>query len=596
MTRQHTHTTTDQFIPAQQEIESLPTSSLLPHEPSHLQNNYLNQLFPQLINRHRVVQIFYTPQTTLEKARLIVHLQSKNETDTLQNQKWVAKLHRRHNTFAHFFYSTQLHHLKKTGNPFILAYCKPSALMYANKDYEGHLLVNLAKNKKHLKKYKAYKEQFYHDHDILKAQISPMVDADCSSAVLLHYENLLNHDLDCLESLYKGIPTRHQTLNERMMALVQYAPQIQKYFVKKTANSFHLIDLIEKAKEASVEAECFFGSEHYQAFEIAEAAVFHMVENRFHELKPNPREGGDLVNPNSTPHSQDYLCRDLVNYKRVTPSDFLDTIVKRKLYRGAPRACPQNTNLHQAITTIQKTKTPEEIYLFHHSVYGNTQTCYLLLIGNGFGNQLLKGLTAKIKAQTGNNMEFVLIAHSRTWIQEWLYAHQDFFKKIIKEENRIFTTSPYHPTPHWEHPYTPDYPDLKLYHSRTVQVFDQFLLMADSHTDNLQGVANLFSLFFQTFCKTYLFATLSYYPNNLHIWALWQLCLYANPNLKHYEYLFNQLDIPFFNFLDQYRTIQLTYPFKHKRKTNILIDIADKLVNELENKLLPLEHRPPNPP
>ncbi len=524
---------------------------------------YLNQLLPQLIHRHRVVQLFYTPPTNHENARLIVHLESNKEAVTLQNQKWVTKLYRHHNTFVHCFYSTQLHYLKKTGNPFILAHCKPAAIIYANDDHENHLLLNPADKKKHLKKYKVYKEQFYHDHELLHSQLRPLVNADCTAAVLLHYENLISHKLDCLESLYTGTPNSNQTQNERILALIPYAPQIQKYFVKKTANTFHLIDLIENAKAAIREAECFFGSEHYQAFQIAEEGLYQMVGNRFRELKRitkqsplsvtersrSVREG--LIHPNNTPS---------LRVKRSNP-------------------------VNQAITTIQKTKTPEEIHLFHHSVYGDTQSYYLLLIGTGFSNQLLKDLTTKLNAQTGNKVEYVLIAHTRMWIQEWLYAYQDFFKKIIKEENRIFTSSPHHPKPHWEHPYTPDYPDLDFYLSQSVEVFDQFLFMADRHTDNYSGVANLFAMFFQTFCKTYLFATISYYPNNLHSKALWQLCLYANPKLKRYEYLFNQLDIPFFNFLDHYRTIQLTYPFKNKRKTNLLIENADKLIEELKIKL-----------
>jgi len=551
-----------------------------------LQNPYLNQLLPQLINRHEVVQLFYTPQTTSENARLIVHLKSKYEAGTLQNQKWVTRLQNSHNTFAHFFYSTQLHQLFKIGNPFIWAYCQPSALIYTNNDFANTLLLNPADKKKHRKKCKAYKEQFYHDHDLLKAQVFPLVFADCSAAVLLHYENLLSHNLDYLESLYKGTPTGQQNLNERITSLTQYAPKIQKYFVKKTANSYYLIDLIQKAKQASLEGECYFGSEHYQAFQIAEAGLYKIIETRFHELRKITKQTHPRASSSVTSEAVKGDGGDLVNQFN-TPS----LRVKR------------SNLINQAITTLQKIKTPEEIYLFHHTIYGNTQThpreggdlvnqlhpvnqtYYLLLIGKGFSNQLLKDLTTKIKAQTGNKVEFVLIAHTRLWIQEFLYVHQDFFKKIIKEENRIFTTSPHHPTPHWEHPYTPGYPDLELYHTRTVQVFDQFLLMADRHTDNHQGVANLFSLFFQTFCKTYLFATLSYLPNNLHSQALWQLCLYANPQLKHYEYLFNQLDIPFFNFLDHYSTIQPTYPFKQKQKTNTLIEIADKLINELKNKL-----------
>lgn len=522
----------------------------LQHRFPQLQNPYLSQLLPQLISRYSVVQLFYTPPSGSEYARLIIHLQTKREVEVLQSQPWVRKLQRNHNTFVHFFYSTQLHSFFKSGHPFVLAYCRATAVIYANGVTEDYLHIDEAQLKKQLKKFKAYKAGFYHDHELLRSQIQPLVATDCDAAVLFVYENLLGFDLEYLEALYLGMPASLQSLHERITALIPFVPQIQQYFVKGKGNGYYLTALIEKAKEASLDAEWYFADENQEAFRLAEAGLYDLITQRFRFL----------------------------NYRIKGKKDRLQP-VKQETAPEKGGVLPEG-----AVVILSKIKGLEEVYLFHECHYGDTQTFYLLLVGRGLGNAFLKGLTAKLKAAGGNGREFVLIGHTRQWIQEWLYSYQSFFKKGMSKENLLFTSSPYHPAPHWEAPYTAEYPDLKHSMEQTEEVYNQFLYMADCDTISCQGVAGLFSLFFLCFCRTYIYARLSYYPHWLHSYALWQLCLYARPDLKRYEYLFKELGMPFFEFLDSHRTVRIVNALAFDKKRKCLLKIAEGLMGEVSDQ------------
>lgn len=116
---------------------------------------------------------------------------------------------------------------------------------------------------------------------------------------------------------------------------------------------------------------------------------------------------------------------------------------------------------------------------------------------------------------------------------------------------------------------------------QTKEVYKQFLNMADFDTISCQGFAGLFSLLFQCFCRTYLYATLSYYPHWLHSYTLWQLCLYAHPDLKRYEYVFKDLGTPFFEFLDCHRTVRIVNATAFDEKRKCLLKIAEALMEEL---------------
>ncbi|UTX48812.1 hypothetical protein [Chryseobacterium sp. MA9] len=305
------------------------------------------------------------------------------------------------------------------------------------------------------------------------------------------------------------------------MNLSLYIPEIQKYFVKQNSDSYYLLNLIEEVKRDTNEDEM------YKAFTIAEHSLFFLIKIRLDHFKN--------------------LIKNSFAEKENTDNRLITDITDQK-----------DEPLDMAVETIISSKELEEMYLFHKVVYGEITTYYLLLIGFNISNDFLRNIRHKIRNRSAETNDYVLIAHDRQWIQKSLCIQQPFFVNIIQKKNKIYESNPYHPEPHWENPHDTSYSNylsLQSFCKSTESSAKQFLGIVKNKEENYQGLPYVFSLFFLSFCRTYIFAKLCYEPHYLPSHFLWKLCLYANPELKRHEYLFDEFRLKFFSFLDHNRTL-----------------------------------------
>lgn len=219
-----------------------------------------------------------------------------------------------------------------------------------------------------------------------------------------------------------------------------------------------------------------------------------------------------------------------------------------------------------------------------------------MLITAGAGNEKLKSITESLKSKTGKKYNFVLISHSRYWIQSNLYGYQSFFAKIIQNNNLIYSSSTFHPEFHWENHHNPYHADLHFFYKSTKESAIQFSSIVSNANENYCGLDFLFALFFLSFCRTYIFVKTYYTPNDLSSQTLWELCIYADPDIKKYNYLLEQFWTDFFPYLDKHRTVFHELSKLDKEKVAQMDIIVEKLINELHNLvienglLLNLEH------
>ena len=78
-----------------------------------------------------------------------------------------------------------------------------------------------------------------------------------------------------------------------------------------------------------------------------------------------------------------------------------------------------------------------------------------------------------------------------------------------------------------------------------------------------------------------MFVKTFYIPHYLSNKALWQLCLYAEPELRNYEYLIGQFWTAFFPFVDRHRTLHHRLDKLDKEQVELMQVIVDKLMEEL---------------
>jgi hypothetical protein len=522
-----------------------------------LENEYLENILRQLVNQHNIIQMFFTKQPAAVFSYLIIHIEKNSEAQLLQQNKWVKKVRNRYQIDVYIIYSQKLDHRLSLGHPFFKLYCQPCALIFQNEESKNSVMVR-QDWKKYKKKFNVFQERFYNDHELHKSQVENLISEGFSNSVFTSYARWIEYDLEYLEELYCGNKSAFPNLDQRINNLIEYIPEIQKYFVRKEYDKFYLTDLFIKAKEASVnDDEAMYKEEMYEAVQIAEQSLYRLIAQRLAELKKQIKKG----------------------------------MSKRKEVVCQMDEKPKDIILSVAIQTILKFDEVEQIYLYHQVTYGEKTTYYMMLIAKGTGNEKIKVITQSLKSKIGEKHDFVLLSHSRYWIQNKLYHHQSFFSKIIQSKYLTYSSSAYHPELHWEAPHNPYHADLYFYYKPTKDIALQFFAIVRNTEENYQGLEYFFALFFMSFCRTYIFVKTYYLPNYLSAQALWQLCSYADHSIRKYNYVIEQFWTDFFPYVDKHMTLHHKLSNLSKEKVNQMNTIVMKLMDELhnvviENKLL----------
>lgn len=398
-----------------------------------------------------------------------------------------------------------------------------------------------------------FEDHFHHDHDLHLSQVQNLISEGSSNSVFTSYARLIEYDLEYLEELYSGNRSASLNLDERITNLIEYIPDIQKYFVRNTHSKYYLIDLFVKAKEASInDDEAIYKNEMFEAVGITEQSLYHLIEKRFDELKK---------------------------------------LIKKGLFERHDVVCqiddkPEDVILSVAIETILNSVEVEQIYLYHQITDHEKTTYYLMLIAMGGSNEKLKLITQCLKSKIGKKYDFVLLSHSRYWIQTNLYQHQSFFPKIIQGIYLTYSSNEYLPQFHWEVPHNPYHADLHFHYKPTKDIALQFSTIVNDAKENYQGLDSLFTLFFISFCRTYTFIKTYYLPNYLSNQTLWQLCIYADPDIRKYNYLIEQFWTDFFPYLDRHMMLHHKLSKLNKDEVDQMNGIVEKLMSELHNLVI----------
>lgn len=517
----------------------------------NLENEFLENILRQLVNQHNIIQMFFTKQTSSVFSHLIIHIEKNTDAKQLQLNKWVKKVRNLYLIDIYFICSAKLHHCFALGQPFIEFYCQPSALIYQNKELEDSLIIT-RDWKKYKKKFREFQDRFYHDHDLYKSQVQNLISEGVSNSVFTLYSRLIEYDLEYLEEIYSGNTFNSLGLNERINNLIKYIPKLQKHFVRNSGSKYYLIDLFAKAKKATADYDAIYKNEMYGAVGIVEQNLYRLIEERFDELKKLMKKG---------------------LFEKYEVSNQIDNT-------------PKDTILEVAIETLLKKVEVEQMYLYHQITYGEKTTYYLMLIGNGIGNEKLRAVIQSLKSKMDGRYDFVLLSHSRYWIQKNLYQHQAFFSTVLQGNNLIYSSSPYHSEFHWEMPHNPYHADLYFYYKSTKDSALQFFTISSNDRKNYQGLEYLFSLFFLSFCRTYIFVKTYYLPNYISSQVLWELCTYADADIRKYNYLLEQFWTDFFPYVDKHMTLCHRLSNLKKGEVRQMKGIVRKLLYELHNLVI----------
>src|SRR5690606_24455232 len=136
-------------------------------------------------------------------------------------------------------------------------------------------------------------------------------------------------------------------------------------------------------------------------------------------------------------------------------------------------------------------------------------------------------------------------------------------------------------TIHWETVRNPYYDDLgSMYNATEKMIAQYFVLREHAAPDNAEGLNAMFASAILRAFRTLIYAQFSYQPHYLSANNLWMLCLYAQPNLKKMEYLFEKLGEDAF-----FKSVDYNTKFNHglsripEEKGRVMDEILNVLIN-----------------
>ncbi|UVD79387.1 hypothetical protein NWE55_14845 [Myroides albus] len=515
-------------------------------------NDFLSNQLKEIITEFpSVLEMYYCSNTIEMTSYLLIHLNNRSDIDIIANRKGIKKLFKNYGIIVLLFDYDSLKYKFKHGYPLIELIYQEEHLIYQQ---EGIDFTKLATRsfKKFKNQYNIYKERYFQDYDLLSSELNKYKSLDAISSVFLVYERILELHLQYLEELYVGHISSINNLHQRIKKISKFNPEIEGLFIKRNEEEYYLIALIDRVKEAIEEDREVYYHEYFEAFNNVENTLHNFVQERFKSLKCLIKH--PTVIPTITEVALELNKQDTFN----------DIIIERCL------------NQNQRI---------EEIYLYKTLILGSQTIYYLLVIGDKFANEQIKYLESSLQDKFNKQTNFVIIAHTKIWIQTELYSSQDFFADIIKNENKIYTSSKYNASLHWLVPHASLYTDLYYYNSVTNNTAKELLKNLQKlkkGQECKQSIPYLLSLYFMSFCRTYILAHLSYLPNYLSSFSLWLLCINVNTNLTKYQYLFDKFGSKFFSLLDYYRVLHQRLINFDTEKAEVLLELVTQLQSELK--------------
>lgn len=433
------------------------------------------------------------------------------------------------------------------GSLFINRHCNSSTFIYKEEYHE----FTYPETSKQLKKFKGFKNDYYHKQDLLTSEIRKAKNINAMTMQYHLYKTLFMHHLFYLELLCMGDYYSGDSLDVRFLRLEEYLPELKNLLVKKTGTSYFLTNALESAELADKNDDCsYLEDEFAETMEKVEQKLYNMVVNIFCESK-----------------------------KEVKKLPLAPILVEKEL----------ESPYEPIIKILTKYFQIQEIFLFHQletfSDNKKTTVLYLLLISEKIGNQDLFEMMQIVSQQTEEKFSIVPIAHSKTWIQENLFSSQTFFKKIMTPANSIYTEDI--PTLiHWHEDSIVYGDDDKMHYRYCKELYENYMILrSQKDLNSNEGLGLLLCAFFYRACSTMIYVSQNYHHNAVNIRILWKLCEYIDPKIKQLDYLIEKLPFDFFKFLNPSKNLFKNFYYLKENILSVLDELAKCLLETIDGHL-----------
>ena len=350
------------------------------------------------------------------------------------------------------------------------------------------------------------RERYLKGEQLLMKYTQELIVDEQAGATLFYLKNL-QHDLEFLEYLRFGRPFEDFALPERLRQMEAFIPEVKKFFVKE-GNHYYLLRQIEN-----------------------EEIVEYMDEYQHHICKVKNQMKQIVLR-----NMQAKLPRNLP-LKPAVSHELLKNKVIRKVLRPL---------LHMAHL--------EEMYVFHEitSIQDalNVTHYYLLAVVSKEKLKEAARVTQKINEGSPAHLKFTIIYHTRLWIQENVYQSQYFFKTLMNNDHKIYTTA-FHPKIHWDGDDTYYCDDAVIYYRKSKNIYKRHLkgVARDEKSAMVSIIPKELNEYFVQILICRLYDTVGYLPEINDVKVLWDLFIYVNGSETDYDELLGSFSFDLIRYL-----------------------------------------------
>lgn len=518
---------------------------LIPTQHPH--SHRLTRIIQSFSLNNKILRVFMSFSNACQKYLLIIHLDSSNVPKEIIKAKWITKAFLQLDTHVILLGRFNINPHLRLGSLFITRHCNSSTFIYKEEHHE----FTYSETSKQLKKFKGFKNDYYHKQDLLTMEIRKAKNNSAMTMQYHLYKTLFEHHLFHLELLCMGDYYSGDSLDVRFLRLEEYLPELKNLLVKKTGTSYFLTNALESAELADKNDDCsYLQDEFAETMEKVEHKLYNMVVNIFCESK-----------------------------KEVKKLPLAPILVEKEV----------ELPYEQVVKILNKYFQIQEIFLYHQlerfSDDRKTIVLYLLLISEKIGNQDLFEMMQIVSQQTEGKFSIFPVAHSKAWIQEHLFSSQAFFQKIMTPENSIYTEDI--PTLiHWHEDSVIYGDDDKIHHRCCKELYENYMILrTENDLNSSEGLGLLLSAFFYRACSTMIYVSLNYHHNAVNIRILWKLCEYIDPKIKQLDYLIEKLPFDFFIFLNPSKNLFKNFYYLKESNLLILDELAESFLSIINGHL-----------
>ncbi|MBW3522506.1 hypothetical protein [Chryseobacterium sp. NKUCC03_KSP] len=512
---------------------------------AHPDHKRLTDSINTFAGKFYIKYVFLSYLKSCQKHFLIIHINDINVPEEIQKSNWIKKALRQFDTHIFIMDELNVELSLKQGTLFIDRHCNASTLIHKK---EGHEFT-YPELSKQFKRFRQFREDYYRTRSLLEDEIEKAKENNALTMMYHLYLSLFEHYIYHLEILCIGDYFSKGSLSERILRLEDFIPELKALMLKKTENSYFIIDALNSAKEADKEQEpSSLKDEFKDAIFQTEELLQNLVWETFAEAKKEVKKSEQKP--------------ILIENKTVSPYE-------------------------PVITILTKRFRIREIFLFHqeedYSENKKTTVLYLLLIASKINNDSLFNIMQMVSKQTEGRFNVVPIAHSGAWIQEHLWEYQEFFQKLMIPENSIFQLDI--PTViHWHKEQL--YSDTCAMQYRDCnELYEKYkLLRPQKMIQSNEGLGMILTMLFYRICVIFPYATLDYLPNDINIRILWKLCAYTEPKIKDFDYLIKKLPFDFFEFINPHKNLYKNFYHLQEEHLAVLDELLQSFFDLLDKQ------------